>query len=104
MTPLLDSETEEWRSAKSWPPVSGSKRLFAAPGRQLTDARPNVGASDMVTADFTAGSGTQTLSGSNTYTGTTTVQGGELLVDGVIGTNSVTVSGGILAGTAWGRA
>jgi putative CocE/NonD family hydrolase len=54
------SHAEEWRSARSWPPVTGSKRFFAAPGRQLTDARPNVGASDRIAADFTAGSGTQT--------------------------------------------
>jgi hypothetical protein len=54
------AHAEEWRSAKSWPPVSGSRRLYAAPGRQLTEARPNTGASDRVEADFTAGSGTQT--------------------------------------------
>jgi autotransporter-associated beta strand protein len=47
------------------------------------------------------GSGTLTLSGINTYTGTTTVNGGALLVDGSIASSSgVTVnSGAILAGT-----
>jgi putative CocE/NonD family hydrolase len=51
---------EEWRSAKSWPPVTGSRRLYFSPGRQLSDAQPNAPTSDDVQADFTAGSGTQT--------------------------------------------
>ena len=51
---------EEWRSAKIWPPVSGSRRFYTAPGKQLSEARPNTGASDTVQSDFTAGSGTQT--------------------------------------------
>jgi putative CocE/NonD family hydrolase len=51
---------EEWRAAKSWPPVPGSRRFYTAPGRQLAAARPNDGTTDEMRADFTAGSGTQT--------------------------------------------
>ncbi len=67
-TGLLDEEpihyfavhAEEWRAAPSWPPVSGSRRFYTAPGRQLAAARPNAGSSDERRADFTAGSGTET--------------------------------------------
>jgi len=46
------------------------------------------------------GGGTLVLSGNNTYSGTTTVSGGTLQVDGAIGTNTVTVqSGSMLSGT-----
>jgi putative CocE/NonD family hydrolase len=51
---------EEWRSAKSWPPVTGSHRFYLAPNRQLAEAQPNAASTDEVKADFTAGSGTQT--------------------------------------------
>jgi len=39
-----------------------------------------------------------TLAGTNLYLGTTTVNGGTLMVNGVIGTNSVTVANGTLGG------
>lgn len=46
------------------------------------------------------GTGMQTLSGTSTYTGTTTVNGGELRVTGSIATSALTtVSSGILSGT-----
>lgn len=51
---------EEWRSAKAWPPVSGTRRFYTSPGRQLAAAQPNSGTADESRADFTAGSGTQT--------------------------------------------
>ncbi|CAN5564942.1 CocE/NonD family hydrolase [soil metagenome] len=51
---------EEWRAAKEWPPVTGSRRFYLASGRQLAQAQPNDASSDEVAADFTAGSGTQT--------------------------------------------
>jgi hypothetical protein len=51
---------EEWRAAASWPPVSGSRRFYTAPGRQLLGAQPNDSTSDDYQTDFTAGSGSQT--------------------------------------------
>jgi len=51
---------EEWRAAKSWPPVTGSRRFYTAPGRELSAAQPNAASVDEVQADFTAGSGFQT--------------------------------------------
>jgi putative CocE/NonD family hydrolase len=54
------AHAEEWRAARSWPPVTGSRRFYMAPGRQLAEAQPNASASDEVAADFTAGSGFQT--------------------------------------------
>ncbi|HEX3720473.1 MAG TPA: autotransporter-associated beta strand repeat-containing protein [Verrucomicrobiae bacterium] len=44
------------------------------------------------------GNGSLTLGGVNTYTGSTTVTGGALIVDGTIGAGAVTVSGGSLGG------
>ena len=47
-----------------------------------------------------SGTGTQTLSGANTYTGTTTVAGGTLSITGSLSASSaVTVDGGALRGT-----
>jgi len=54
------AHAEEWRAAPSWPPVSGNRSFYTAPGRQLSTARPNEASSDDYRADFTAGSGTQT--------------------------------------------
>ncbi len=45
------------------------------------------------------GAGTLTLSGANTYTGTTTVSAGTLLVNGSLGNTAVTVSAGTLGGS-----
>ena len=45
------------------------------------------------------GAGTLVLSAINTYTGPTTVSNGMLLVNGQIGTNTVTVAGGTLGGS-----
>jgi len=46
------------------------------------------------------GSGTQTLSGENDYTGSTTISNGTLVINGILtGGGSVTVAGGTLAGT-----
>ncbi len=51
---------EEWRTAKSWPPVAAKRQLYVAPGRTLAPARPNDSASEAFQVDFTLGSGTQT--------------------------------------------
>ncbi|MDP1749454.1 MAG: CocE/NonD family hydrolase [Reyranella sp.] len=51
---------EEWRAARSWPPVAAKRQLYVAPGRTLAPARPNDGASEALQVDFTLGSGTQT--------------------------------------------
>jgi fibronectin-binding autotransporter adhesin len=45
------------------------------------------------------GTGTLTLTGSNSYSGPTTVQAGVLVVNGSSGSSPVTVAGGTLAGT-----
>lgn len=45
------------------------------------------------------GAGKLVLSGTHSYTGTTTVSAGTLLVNGVIGASTVTVAGGTLGGT-----
>ncbi|OFX02316.1 MAG: hydrolase [Alphaproteobacteria bacterium RIFCSPHIGHO2_12_FULL_66_14] len=51
---------EEWRAAASWPPVTASRQLHAAPGRTLAPTRPNDGSSEILQVDFTLGSGTET--------------------------------------------
>ena len=45
-----------------------------------------------------SGGATITLSGANTYRGTTTINGGSLFVNGAIGLGAVTVSNGLLGG------
>ena len=47
------------------------------------------------------GSGTLRLSGSNTYTGPTTINQGKLTVDGSLANSAVSVNGGILGGTGY---
>ena len=49
------------------------------------------------------GTGTLTIAGSNTFTGTTTIEAGTLILDGSI-TSAVSVNGGILAGSGTARA
>ena len=51
---------EEWRAARSWPPVSGARRFYTAPAQQLADAPPGVSKSEPCQADFTDGTGSQT--------------------------------------------
>ena len=54
--------------------------------------------SGLVLALVKTGTAAQSLNGTNTYIGLTTVSNGTLFVNGVLGTNSVTVAGGTLAG------
>jgi len=51
---------EEWRAARQWPPVSGSRRFYTAPNGQLAAAKPEEGSADETRADFAAGTGTET--------------------------------------------
>ncbi|MBV8393643.1 MAG: CocE/NonD family hydrolase, partial [Alphaproteobacteria bacterium] len=51
---------EEWRAAKSWPPVSDSKRLYASANHKLAERPVKQKTSAAFQADFTVGSGTQT--------------------------------------------
>jgi len=51
---------EEWRAARSWPPVTGSRRLYTAAGGGLAAAQPNDSAAQSWPADFTFGSGAAT--------------------------------------------
>jgi len=54
------NHVEEWRSAKSWPPVAGSRRLYVAANRQLIDTPQKDRSVEKWPADFTLGSGSQT--------------------------------------------
>ena len=47
------------------------------------------------------GSGELTLAGSNTYTGTTIIAQGKLVLDGWLTNSAVSVSGGTLGGTGY---
>ena len=51
---------EEWRAAKSWPPVTGRRRFYIAEKRNLTDAPSEDTSAEKWLADFTLGSGSQT--------------------------------------------
>lgn len=54
---------------------------------------------DSITSILKSGNGTWTLGGANTYTGSTTVSAGTLLINGSVGTGGVTVAaGGTLGG------
>jgi autotransporter-associated beta strand protein len=61
----------------------------------LTCAGPITGPGALIKPDP---QGTLILSGTSDYAGTTTVSGGTLLIDGVSGTNNITVSAGTLGG------
>jgi putative CocE/NonD family hydrolase len=67
-TGLLDEDpihyfamhAEEWRAAKSWPPVSGMRWFFTAADHELAAERPAAATMVPHQADFTWGSGSQT--------------------------------------------
>jgi putative CocE/NonD family hydrolase len=50
---------EEWRAAKSWPPIETATRLFLGPDNELASAPPRAG-EDSYQVDFTIGTGTET--------------------------------------------
>jgi autotransporter-associated beta strand protein len=78
--------------------TSGRTLTFQGAGNFLVSGAITNGATYANTL-LMAGSGNLTLAGNNSYAGTTTVNRGALLVDGSLGTNSVTVaSGGTLGG------
>lgn len=74
-------------------------RTFAFSGAgdiEASGAITNGTATVAVTKD---GAGKLTLSGTSTYTGTTTVSAGSLYVNGALGTSAVTANGGTFGGT-----
>jgi hypothetical protein len=54
------NHVEEWRSAKSWPPVSGSRCFHVSANRQLTETPDKERSVETWPADFTLGSGSHT--------------------------------------------
>ena len=51
---------EEWRAAKSWPPVTGSRQFFTAADHGLAPAKPAGATSAEYQSDFSLGTGAQT--------------------------------------------
>ena len=69
-------------------------------GQSVTFATPLNASGETLTLTNSTGSGRLVLTATNTGTGVTAVYGGALLVNGIIGTNTVTVaSGGTVGGT-----
>jgi autotransporter-associated beta strand protein len=90
--PVLPSQTSQ----------NGSRNLLlngAANGIWSGNINDSVNSSTNV-AVIMGGTGTWTLTGANTYSGTTTVNNGTLVVNGqILGTNAVAVNNGTLSGT-----
>ena len=79
--------------------VAGAVTLTAG-GNSVTTAFSGLVQNGSGTVALTkTGTGTLTLSGANTYSGTTTVSAGTLLVNGAQSTSAVSLNGGTLGGT-----
>jgi len=79
--------------------VAGAVTLTAG-GNNATTAFSGLDQNGSGTVALTkTGTGTLTLSGANTYSGTTTVSAGTLLVNGAQPTSAVSLNGGTLGGT-----
>ena len=107
MTSLTDGNLNIGATSQSIAGLVGSGNVMGVTGGLLT-----VTVAASTTYDFSgvisgtglqftkSGAGIEVLSGTNTYTGTTTINAGELEVDGKIGPGPVQVNaGGILGGT-----
>ena len=78
---------------------SGTKGLSIGSNDANGDFAGTISKGSGVISVTKVGSGTQTLSGTNSYTGATTVSAGSLYVNGALGATAVTANGGIFGGT-----
>jgi len=84
--------------------VGGNGESTTYSGLMRDGGHPGIfGSSDTGGTLTKVGLGTLTIAGSNTYTGTTTIEAGTLILNGSI-TSEVRINGGILAGAGTARA
>jgi autotransporter-associated beta strand protein len=82
--------------------TSSSGASFDTAGYTVTLSGPLSGAGGLTLND-SVGTGALTLTGSNTYSGPTTINQGKLVVDGWLTNSAVSVDGGTLGGTGYLR-
>jgi autotransporter-associated beta strand protein len=80
--------------------TNGGGATFDAAGNSVTLSGSLSGLGGLTMND-SLGTGTLSLTGSNTYTGPTTINQGKLVVDGWLTNSAVSVNGGTLAGTGY---
>ncbi len=89
--------------------AAGTDIFMMAGGTLIVDSTSNISIPDPIAGDLFAGGGTGgglikencaqlTLTGANTYTGITDVEGGELTINGSILTNVIVAPGAIISG------